>query len=447
MKRAFIFAIFLVLAANAAAAQSNIAGFAFITDQQTIAPGISSDKITVEAHDSAGNPVNGHTACLEFISSSPAGDFSTNEAWSESFKTFILTLGTNQYRRNLFYKDSSLGTHTISVKAMLRPEGKTCPGLSPEEWSAQWTASQQITVSGSDNSSTPQLEQSSSAGQASSGTNSSGPSTSLGINYVEKIPSIKAFAGLDKTVVAGSLVEFKGNALGLDDKPLENARFWWNFGDGNALEGRAVLHTFRIPGTYTVGLHVSSGEYSSSDYITVTVVPNQLQVMGVISGEDGYIRLVNKGKSEIDIGGWMVEDSSEKKFSVPVKTKIAPQAEVALLNSVTSLFSSAAFPAIIRYPNGREALRWDYRGSASIVEVEPRSTTAPASAAASANVQHPVLNNEPIAEAVEENKPESKELASVASAGQGSSWLFLTLALVLSIAAAIGFIVVKKFIT
>lgn len=440
-----LFATWL-LTAGTVAAQSIIAKFVFVTEPQTIVPGTSSDQITLEAQDSAGNPVKGYTICLEFTSSSITGDFSTNETWADPFKTLILTLGTNQYRRNLFYRDASAGTHTISVKALPRPEGKTCSGLSPEERSTQWTASQQITVSGAGNPSTPQLEQSSSAGQASSGTiDSSGTNSS---SVVEKLPSfnypsIKADAGENRTAVAGSLIEFKGNALGLNDKPLENARFWWNFGDGNSIEGRAILHTFRIPGIYTVGLHVSSGQYATSDYITVSVIPNQLQVVGVISGEDGYIRIANKGKSEMDIGGWMVEDSSGKIFTIPVKTKIAPQAEVAFLNPVTSLFSSAMFSAIIRYPNGREALRWS---KMAVLPDNPvkHSVSNINTIPAQSDVKHSVSNNNPV---TEEDEPRSNELASAASAGWETSWLFLALALVLSIAASIGFIVVKKFIT
>lgn len=403
-----------------ASAESNITAFAFITEPQVILSGVSSETITIEARDSAGNPVKGNTVCLEFTSASITGGFSTNESWNESFKTLVLTLGTNQYRRNLFYKDSSVGTHAISFRGLLRPEGKTCPALSPEEWTAQWTAIQQITISS-------QSEQNLSDEVVTSETPpaTNPPLSPKSFDY----PSIKADAGSDRTAVAGELVEFKGNAVGLDDKPLDSARFWWNFGDGYTFEGRSVLHTFRIPGTYTVGLHVSSGEYAFSDYINVSVVPNQLQFSGVITGEDGYIRLVNKGKNEIDIGGWILEDSTGKTFTIPVKTKIAPQAEIALLNSVTSLFASFPSPAIIRYPNNREAVRWG--GPAPSVSLPAGKADA----------------KTPVAE-IKESDPVQNELATplYSSAGE-SSMLFFWFAVGFSVLASVAFFLFRKFYT
>ncbi len=436
---AIIFTIFLLLAASFTGAQSDIANFVFTTEAQIIAPETSSEEITLEAQDAAGNPVKGNTVCLEFTSSSATGNFSTNETWAESFKILILTLGTNQYRRNLFFKDSSIGIHTISVRAMSRPEGKTCPSLLPEEWSNQWIATQQITVS-------QQTEQGSSA-ESSATTSTSAPASSVA-EPIFVYPSIKADAGENKTVIAGSLVEFKGRALGTKDEPLENVRFWWNFGDGATAEGRAALHTFSIPGTYTAGLHVSTGEYAASDYIAVSVIPNQLQISSVISGEDGYVQITNNGKTEIDLGGWILEDSSGKNFVAPVKTKIGQQAKVSFLNSVTGLFLKGGSSLVIRYPNSREAVRWS--------QAEKQLLSAPAVGAPapvhSASVNAAVSENEPIEnkeyakedDAVREDLPVSEELAGAAT-GAGSSGLFFGIALAISVAASIGFMVIKKF--
>ncbi len=257
-------------------------------------------------------------------------------------------------------------------------------------------------------------------------------------------PSIKANSGGNRTAVAGSLIEFKGNALGLKDDPLDNARFWWNLGDGNSIEGRSILHTFRIPGTYTVGLHVSSGEYAASDYITVSVIPNQLRVADVILLEDGYIKLVNKEKTEIDLGGWILEDSSGKTFTIPVKTKIGPQAEIALLNSVTSLFKFVdSSRAIIRYPNGREAVRWSVDAKSLVSDIG--TTVSPRVLTDDVNVKDRVsdIGEEDPAAAPELVPKLGSEQAAVAASGI-SSKLFFLLAAVFSVLASVGFFLVKK---
>ncbi len=152
-----------------------------------------------------------------------------------------------------------------------------------------------------------------------------------------QIPRIKTYAGEDKNNVAGGVVGFAGSAWGLKDEPLINARFWWNFGDGETWEGRIVEHIFKTPGRYTVGLHVSSGEYLASDYLVANIAPNQVLIKSVLRGEEGYISLSNPSSLEIDIGGWILEDGGRKRFFLPVKTIIAGKSDISLMNRTTGL--------------------------------------------------------------------------------------------------------------
>lgn len=172
------------------------------------------------------------------------------------------------------------------------------------------------------------------------------------------LSGIRTYAGEDKVVAAGSLTEFIGEAIGPKNEPLVNPHFWWNFGDGANKEGRVVSHIFQVPGKYTVGMHVSSGSDARSDYLSVTVVPNQIKVKNVLIGEGGYITLFNPAGTEIDIGEWALEDGAGRKFFLPSRTKIGPNAEIALTNRVTGLFKDGASRAILRYPNSLLAFEW-----------------------------------------------------------------------------------------
>ena len=128
-----------------AAGATGITQITFTSPSQTIEPSVASARITIEVEDAAGEAVRGSTVCLVVISSSPSGEFSTNvDSWNaEPLRKLVLTISSNQYRRNFYYLDSTEGTFTLTARAALRPNGSTC-----SEWkgSPTWSASQQITV-------------------------------------------------------------------------------------------------------------------------------------------------------------------------------------------------------------------------------------------------------------------------------------------------------------
>ncbi|MEK7561109.1 MAG: lamin tail domain-containing protein [Patescibacteria group bacterium] len=172
-------------------------------------------------------------------------------------------------------------------------------------------------------------------------------------------PAIHADAGENRTVPVGSTIELTGTATGLRGEPLETARFWWNFGDGDTREGRVVQHIYRVPGTYVAGLHVSSGEYSASDYANIAVVPNPVFVKGATAGENGFIELQNDFAGPLDIGGWILEDGEARAFIIPSKTKIGAGSSAAFANSVTGLLrSSSSAAVVVRYSNRTIAINY-----------------------------------------------------------------------------------------
>ncbi len=107
----------------------------------------------------------------------------------------------------------------------------------------------------------------SSSGAASSGSTVSGSAAANLAIYV--------FAGEDIKIDAGSVATFFGTATDSQGATLDNARYFWDFGDGVQAEGRRVTHAYAMPGKYTAGVHAAWGGVSASDYRTVEVLKNQ----------------------------------------------------------------------------------------------------------------------------------------------------------------------------
>lgn len=192
--------------------------------------------------------------------------------------------------------------------------------------------------------------------------------------------SINAYAGEDEIVSVGSRIEFYGEAYGLKNEPLHQARYWWNFGDGETAEGRSVTHIFQEPGMYTVGLHVSSAEYSASDYLKAEVRPNTIAIARVVEGENGFVTLVNNAARDAAIGGWMLEDATGKRFIIPPKTIIAAHAEAAFANRVTGFLDARNVSSLkLLYPNSVLAvsytpMREPHIATTSVVSVSSSSS-------------------------------------------------------------------------
>lgn len=203
-------------------------------------------------------------------------------------------------------------------------------------------------------------------------------------------PSFTASAGPDKTTVVGSIIDFFGSALGYKNEPLEGARYLWNFGDGQTDQGKHVSHLFRIPGTYTVSLHVSNDTDMASDYATITVIPNQIQVAGVVPGEDGYITLKNGTQAELNIGGWVLEDGSGARFYLPPETMIGSGVQVAFSNDVTGVMKTESFPLTVRYSHGGIAMRYD----AMPPQASPQSS--PSASPKSSASDSPIKTRKPV---------------------------------------------------
>lgn len=161
-------------------------------------------------------------------------------------------------------------------------------------------------------------------------------------------PQIFSFAGDDRTVTVGADTEFKGRAVGLEGKPLTGARFVWSFGDGGRKEGQSVLYHYRYPGTYTVALEVSSGEYTAIDRVTVAAREADIAITEATSE---VITLANYGDYELNLSWWILE-SGTAAFMLPEHTLILSEHEIQLPGTITGLRPAQKEDLVLKYPNG-----------------------------------------------------------------------------------------------
>jgi len=176
-------------------------------------------------------------------------------------------------------------------------------------------------------------------------------------------PKIRAFAGSDKTSIAGAEVLFTGRSLDAEDQLLESqlVRYVWNFGDGNFADGKNVAHTYAYPGVYTATLIVTQGQEMLQDDCLVKVGDNTVLMSEVVPGVDGWVELSNAASLPVDIGKWYLEDAAGARFIFPPGTRIAAGGFAVFANSTTKLVATS--PLVLRYQDGKEADRFAYTGS------------------------------------------------------------------------------------
>ncbi len=159
---------------------------------------------------------------------------------------------------------------------------------------------------------------------------------------------IFANAGFDRVVMVGADVFFQGKALGLEKKPLENARYLWNFGDGEIKEGKEVFHAYRYPGAHVVTLSVASGYFSADDRAIITVIPAQVSLTEIVSGN--YIEIGNHSTYDLDLSRWQLM-AGQDIFVIPDHTIILAGKKIRFSWDVLK-FSSLDQSVGFFYPSG-----------------------------------------------------------------------------------------------
>ena len=164
-------------------------------------------------------------------------------------------------------------------------------------------------------------------------------------------PKITVNAGDDRTVIVGAEALFTATALGIQGEPLASARYVWSFGNAATKEGRSVLYTYTIPGTYIVVVDASSAEHGATDRVTVTAVAADI---AVTRANADFIELHNRTGRELDLGLWQLGVGGVF-FVLPPRTIIGANKAIPLPKDVTGLTPTAPSDVTLYYPNGMKA--------------------------------------------------------------------------------------------
>lgn len=231
------------------------------------------------------------------------------------------------------------------------------------------------------------------------------------------------------TGINGADIVFRGETSGLDKKPIENARYVWNFGDGATKEGESVLHAYNFPGDYVVILDVSSGKYNATSRLKIKIISADIALGGIVSGSDGKVDLINNSSQELDLSYWRIR-SGNQYFNLPKNTKIVAHGKLPLSSSVTGL-NIAGQDAVLLYPNGSVAYNPQ---SASVVIARTEVVASPEKLVApvftKSDVQSkPAAQVASVASALEEvENVDASQLSKSTQQNQASSffspWLF-----------------------
>jgi len=436
----YVSAAALIFAAAPSIVHAEVAAAAFTSPLQSIAPDTVSEQLTLQLQDSSGNAAKApSTACASFTSSSPSGQFSSSATnWNP---TGVLTVSKNSANRNFYYKDSASGTHTLTARVALRPEGESrpCTAWPLAEWPVGWNATQELTVGSASAGGSAATSTTADAGTTPQSAQES-RSGSVGGAFEQRI---FASAKVPAKGIAGADIVFDAMAIGLKKEPMPNARFIWSFGDGAAGEGKRVYHAYHYPGSYVVLVEASSGEWSATDRKDINIAAPLLSLRTVRAGADGYIEVANGGVDDIDLSRWFLR-SGGSFFTFPQGTIVKAGSSVLFAAAVTKLTATESGAELL-YPNGTVAATFDSRAALPPPPLSPPPLAQPDtfSALRSAEKAAPERSVEPAAEPNEESAasvPESA--AAVGSTGGTSTWFIATLAL--SITAAVGYLITVR---
>lgn len=168
-------------------------------------------------------------------------------------------------------------------------------------------------------------------------------------------PALRAYAGEDRRVLAGTVVEFIAAAYNEHGDEEDGITYTWNFGDATTATGQKVTHIFYDPGRYAVTLHADETHMNlrDSDQIIVDVEDAAVEITDV-SGSRGAVSITNNTSIDVDVSGWIVE-VADHSHSLPDFTTVLSGASVTL--RLPAPFPSDADVAL-RLPSGDYAHRY-----------------------------------------------------------------------------------------
>lgn len=332
-----IVAISILLIGVVSAYAAGVEKLVFITDQQTIKPNTLSGPLTIQAQDSSSSSIQTtETIDLEFISSSPTGEF-LGSSGSPATKT----MNKNTANRTFYYRDSAEGTFTITVNAIGRD--------SREEWSTK----QIIVVSSgaSSVSSGTQTNQNAQDEDEEEGASFSATSGPTSATYATVSTNLDVVFGGDRLTTPGSPITFQA-FIKKNSASNSAVSFDWSFGDGSVGGGALVSHIYKYPGDYVVVLNSKAGNNFSTSRAKVRVVEPNIS----IKKEDGYIEIQNNSAYEVNLFNWKIV-SGGMGFVFQPDTIVLPKSKMILDKAMLSMKGEIAGSTVLKNSLGIEVVK------------------------------------------------------------------------------------------
>ena len=284
---------------------AEVSQFVFTNEVRTIAPSVISESLTVQSQNSAGMQESViETTDLVFQSSSGSGQF-----LNASGNPVSTTMSKNTANRTFYYRDPTVGTHTLTVTATGRESGKVM------------RATQGVTIGTNPNSSTNSPASTASTTQSTSPTSStslsahSSPSPAFDS---KPVVNFEVSAGRNRFSSVGSEVVFKAEPIKLSGVPENYIQYTWVFGDGTTANGQTVSHRYAFSGEYVVVLNAVYSDRTAVSRTDVVVIDPTFDIEYVSSGG---VRLVNKSAGEVNVGEWVIEGGAHR-LDIPRDTII-----------------------------------------------------------------------------------------------------------------------------
>lgn len=303
---AIVAASLLIIAATSAYAAS-VAKISFTTEEQSIKPGVLSEAITIQTQDSSGTLLpTPETIDLQFSSDSTTGEFLNSAGNPVS-----LTMNKNTGNRSFYYRDTSLGTFTLNIKATGRDTGEV------------WEASQKIVVSDTGGAGAQTGEVLSANTESSPTSGQSATSGAVAPAYTSANSQLEVSIGTDRLTSPGSPISFQVSIKKNSVAANSALSFYWSYGDGNVGEGPLVTHMYKYPGEYVVVLNAKTGNTFAVSRLKVKVVEPNI----ALADKGEYVEVVNNTNAEINLFNWKVT-SGGKGFIFQPDTIVLPKSKI-----------------------------------------------------------------------------------------------------------------------
>ncbi len=277
-------------------------------------------------------------------------------AFSEQVKTSIKIVSASGDLVKLLYSSSSVtnptpkvwdGTNTAGTSAgngtytILISATSTATGLTMNN------SSKTITIASVPASSTDSLDTTSSTASVQ---DASPPASSGASPEYMPIPTLRIFAGGNRTVSSGADTAFTAVIYdGLGNR-RDDAIVTWSFGDGMRRTGASVFHKFYAAGTYAIVIRATTSDAGEAlQKIVVTAKDAGVRITNVsVRG----ITLTNTDSRTIDLSNWRLEEGGQE-FKIPPDTEILAGQSILFASQVIQL--PLAVSAVLKYPSGEVA--------------------------------------------------------------------------------------------